>query len=171
MLLETHARYYSETAQKLTTPLIGDPSLTLVESGPYFLGALLAESCYQDSWSPKLFLQGVIWFRANHHNFVYARIGDVSLALEDGLSIVQHEQSGKLIPNLSTIPHRTIFFTTYEHHRLERVLDLNKGSFFFSSMQRHFGHLPGFAARDNALTTPTGYAEIPPDSGKALKVA
>ncbi len=171
--METLARYYSETAQSLVTPLVGDSSITLVENGPRFFGALLAESCYQNSWTPHLYLEGVIWFRASRHGFAYSRIGTVSLSMDDSVSVIQHVATGKLLPNLSAMPHRTIFFTTYEHHRLERVLDLNRGSFFFSSMQRHFGNLPGFACRDNALTSPAGYAEIPPeeDRAMALKVA
>ena len=169
--MQTLARYYSESAQSLVTPLIGDSSITLVENGPHFFGALLADSCYQNSWSPHLYLEGVIWFRASRHGFKFARVGAVSLTTDDGLSVIEHVSSGKLLPNLSAVPHRTIFFTTYEHHRLERVLELNRGSFFFSSMQRHFGHLPGFNSEGNTLTTPNGYAEIPPEEERALKVA
>ena len=162
--MSTLCQFYSET-KVLTTPLIGDASITLIENGPSFFGVLLAESCCQDSWRPTLFLEGVTWFRASRHEFLFGQFGLVSLAHEQNLHTIRHEMTGKLFPNLSAIPHRTIFISAYDCNRLQRLPNIGKGSYFFRNIQHQFGVLPGFSAGDNRLSTPKGYAEVVPDNG------
>src|SRR5437868_10396781 len=100
--MDARVRYFSES-QCLATPLVGDPSVTLLENGPQYFGVLLAQGCYQDSWTPTLYLEGVTWFRASRHSFLYGHIGSVRMCEEEGLSLARHERTQSMLPNLSAM--------------------------------------------------------------------
>ena len=152
------ASLYAE-GKLLTTPLVADPSITLIENGPDHFGILLARGCTQSSWGNALFLNEATWFRASAKDFKISAYKKICLSEKDGLCAASDTDSVNVFPIPSRVPYVTLFLPgeTYEH--LHKFLDHGKGSQLFRFVQKNFGPLPGFKAMGNGLETPKGYAE------------
>jgi hypothetical protein len=168
--MPTQVQYYQKSTQ-LTTPLVGDPVLAVIENSPHGFGALLAEGCYEDSWSDRLFVESLTWFRATRHRYAFVRLAQATFCTVDGYSAIYHRPSQKYLPNFSQIAHRLLFVSWDECHSLQANLKAGYGKVFFASVQSHFGGLPGFAATKNEFTTPDGYADVEPHRTLNMKIA
>jgi hypothetical protein len=159
--MDTSPRYFT-TKNVLTTPMLGDTSITLIQNQKSGFGAIIAESCYQDSWRSNLYFERVAWFRANKFGFRVTGFHQAEACEHLGRYGVKHVSTGLFFPNLSKLPHQTIFLSQREYGRLQRLLKMGKGTQAFHKVQQYFGNLPGFQAAGNTLTTPPDYSEIEP---------
>ncbi|HYF48114.1 MAG TPA: hypothetical protein VEJ63_01820 [Planctomycetota bacterium] len=168
--MPTQVQYFQKST-RLTTPLTGDPLLAVIENSPTTFGAVLADACQQDSWSDRLYLENVTWFRATRKQFAFTTLSEAAFCTVDGYSAVYHNASRSYLPNFSQIPHRVLFISWDECHLLKANLQAGYGKIFFESVQQHFGGLPGFRAIENEFTTPDGYADVTPHRPLEMKTA
>ena len=157
--MQTASLLYA-SGRLLTTPLVGDPSVTLIENGPLFFGVLLARACTQPAWGNALFLEEVIWFRASRQDFKTSSHRRVCLSKKENVFCASDVDQLKAFPIPSTLPYATLFLEDQTLEHLERVLSEGRGSSLFSFAQANFGRLPGFQAQGQTLVTPLGYAEL-----------
>ena len=159
--MQTATQLYAD-ARVLTAPLIGDASITLIENWPEHCGVLLAASCWQQSWSSTLHLEEALWVRYSRRACTIRKIARVALMPWEGFFGAMDSDAGLFLPNLSVRPFCTVFLPAqdfqFQHAHLGEAFDAP----FFRFVQAHFAGLPGFAARENALTAPDDYAMLEP---------
>jgi hypothetical protein len=144
---------------------LGDPSLTLVESGPA-IGVLIAEGCHEDSFSGRLFLDRVTWARGDESVRALRDFACVSLyRAEQGVWVAEETGTGRLFPRPSHLPYRVVFIPARDYRDLMCHTVAGDVAAIFAYTRTRFGQLPDFRLQEQKLVAPEGYAaagkEIP----------
>ena len=138
---------------------LGDPSITLVENGPA-LGLLLADSCHQDSYTERLFLDQVTWVRGDEAVRTVRHFPEVCLRRnERDVWMAEDCATGRLFPRPSRLPYQVLFLSEAEHRNLAEWRQLGNALAIFTFARMRFGGLPGFHRHDDRLVSPAGYAD------------
>ena len=168
--MQTATQLYSNK-EVLTTPYVGDPSLTLVENWSEHCGVLLASSCEQPSWSPTLKLEEVLWVRFSRRTCTIRKLARIALMpWEKNFGALDCE-SGLFLPNMSIRPFCTVFLAEQDFELQQMHLQEEFAIPFFRFLQAQFAPLPGFASRPNALTSPGDYAMLEPPAELSARAA
>lgn len=142
---------------RLIACAIGDPSVTLLRNDTAFC-LLIAEAAHQDSFSGRLYLDGVAHLRIDGPTWSYTDFESVVLFRQHGICFAQDTATGRYFHSPSVQPYRVVFITPAEFARLRyyRAEDLAYAAFEFA--QLCFGSLPGFSFRLRVLEAPDDYA-------------
>ncbi|MCW8131158.1 MAG: hypothetical protein KIS92_12485 [Planctomycetota bacterium] len=167
---QTAAQLYA-VDRALTNPLVGDPSVTMLENDRAYCGVLLAASCWQQAWSPILHLEGVTWIRFERCAYAYTVLSQVALMAWDGAFGAMDSRAGRFLPNMSARPFATKFVPLADYELQGAHLQEGLGGAVFRFVQSHFADVPGFSTRENALTSPEDYARIVPPADLAALAA
>lgn len=143
--------------RKLTACTVGEPSLTLLRNDTAF-GLLLAEGAHEDSFSARLYLDGVTHLRVCGSTWAYSDFSSVALYRRDDLWLAEEIESGRFFPNPSRRAYHVVFISQVEFARLQYFRAEGVAYPVFEFAQRHFGQLPGFAVKGKSLSTPDDYA-------------
>jgi hypothetical protein len=134
-----------------------DPSLTLIENGPA-LGILLAEGCYQDSYSGRLFLEHVTWARGDESVRALRDFASVCLySSQPGLWLAE-VGTGRLFPRPSCLPYHVLFLSEIDYQHLIRCRTKGDAAAILAYARSRFGTLAGFQLQGEQLVSPKGYA-------------
>jgi hypothetical protein len=137
---------------------LGDPSITLVESGPA-LGLLIAETCHEDRYSGRLFLDRVTWVRGDESVRAVRDFASVCLQrAEHGVWVAEETGSGRLFPRPSRLPYRVEFIPADDYRLLTASAARGNTEAIFDYARTRFGGLPGFRLRNRQLVPPREYA-------------
>jgi hypothetical protein len=166
-LVYRNAEELMETKPILIHPGVGDgavatalsePSITLVEGGPA-IGVLVAESCHEDSYSGRLFLDRVTWARGDEAVRALRDFGRVCLSrAEHGFWIAEEIGTGRLFPRPSRLPYRVVFIPQDNYEELMRHRAVGDAEAILADARSRFAGLPGFRLRERSLVCPEGYA-------------
>lgn len=165
--MQTVAELYARSGLPTAT-LVADPAMVLIENTETHFGLLLAEGCWEDSFSNRLMLDRVRWLRVSKRGLRMLDMSAVRLESVDGLCAAREEISRLWLPNMSTVPYKLFFLSSNEYVRLLAHLDKGTGKPVFLAAQKRYAALPGFGARDLGLTSPENYAMVSPDADANL---
>ncbi len=137
---------------------LGEPSITVIESGPA-LGVLVADSCHEDSYTGRLFLDRVTWVRGDEAVRALRDFRCVCLTrAEQGVWIAEEVATGRLFPRPSRVPYRVVFIGQGEYEELLRHRTAGDAKAIFAYARSRFAGLPGFRLDEQRLVCPPGYA-------------
>jgi hypothetical protein len=119
MNLSTHDQLQEVAERPEIAIQLGDPSITLVENGPA-IGLLIAESCRQDSFTGRLFLEQVTWARCDESVRAMRDFLEACLCrTEHGLWIAEETTTGRLFPQPSHRPFPVAFVSESDYRVLQ----------------------------------------------------
>jgi hypothetical protein len=137
---------------------LGEPSITLIEGGPA-IGVPLADSCHQDGYSGRLFLDRVTWARGDETVRALRHFACVCLdQVEHGVWVAEEVGTGRHFPRPSRIPYRVVFIPYSNYEALTGQCAIGDAEATFAYARRRFAGLPGFHLHDRTLVCPEGYA-------------
>lgn len=159
--MHTAVQLYSREARPVATTF-ADPCAVLIENTDSHFGLLLAESCGLEACPPDFLLQNVLYFRASRDSVHQRNCQRVLLTRAAGIFMARDTVRGDVLPNCSKRAYVVSYLSQGDREELLWHVNRGRESFLFRWAQERFGHLPGFEARDNALTSPEDYANISP---------
>lgn len=159
--MQTAMKLFSREAKPVAITL-GDPCAVLIENSEHHFGLLLAESCGLAACPPDFLLENVFYFRASRNAVQRRNCEQIQLTRSGEIFIAKDLESGDVLPNCSERAYVVSYLSNADREELLLQVSCGRESLLFRWAQQRFGNLPGFEARDNALTSPPDYANIPP---------
>ena len=121
-------------------------------------GLLLAEGAHEDSYTSRLYLDGVTYLRVHGKEWSYTDFLCIAIYQEDAVWFAKDLGAGRFFPHPSKRPYHVVFISHAEFSYLLSLRNESRAYPVFESAQKHFGRLPGFSFHRKSLQTPGDYA-------------